>query len=400
MPAGRARAMDPLKSETLLPENYQQLEEYMAEMRKSFDDLPSLVRYYAHALVCVDTKLKGDLEKEKQKWKLDSDQPDSNVKLIELSRRRLQSFQFEAMRNSTLLLDGNKLKESCRTKLLDLLKSHGPDVKDIESGVYVFQGGEGDMSLIVTPEQAEVILIDGTKTATCFKATWDSTLRYLERITHIVVTHHDVDHTFGIQLLLARYYADEEKKDLPDLSGVTIYINTRANFLRNFDHEGEIRTLAKKLKLSIKPLIVGDSPQKLITGDKFFVEAILPKDSLVKRFNDNIPNRGKSTMGVASRGHTTAANVLSINVVAVWNNKDAYLFTGDAHLRDVTEAAQDFLKAHPDITSFKYVDVPHHGSEHSNIKNVDKKDLGLASIPAQNYLISHCGNHRTRRLQQ
>ena len=64
---------------------------------------------------------------------------------------------------------------------------------------------------------------------------------------------------------------------------------------------------------------------------------------------------------VSSRGGTTAANVLSINVVAVWKNRDAYLFTGDAHLTDVTKAAQDFLRIHC-MASFKYVDVPHHGS--------------------------------------
>ena len=194
----------------------------------------------------------------------------------------------------------------------------------------------------------------------------------------------------------------QTKKTFPILvarpSTSTVVLTFSMLILRNFEHEREILTLAKELKLELKlriePLIVGDSPQKLITGDKFFVEAILPKDSLVKRCKDDITNRGKSTKSVASRGHTTAANVLSISVVAVWNNKDAYLFTGDAHLRDVTKAAQDFLKAHPDIRSFKYVDVPHHGSEHSNVTNVDKKDLGLAGIPAQNYLISHCGNHQ------
>ena len=146
------------------------VEEYRAEMQASFHPL---VRSYAHALVRVDTKLKGDLEKEKRKRRLCTD---SNVKSIELSRRRLRSFEFEAMRNSTLLLDGNKLKESNRRKLQDLLKCRGLDVPDIKSGVYVFQGGEGDMSLIVTPNQAEVILIDGTKTAACFLAAWDSTL--------------------------------------------------------------------------------------------------------------------------------------------------------------------------------------------------------------------------------
>ena len=57
----------------------------------------------------------------------------------------------------------------------------------------------------------------------------------------------------------------------------------------------------------------------------------------------------------------------------------------------MTQAARHFLREHR-IVSFKYVDVPHHGSANSNVKNVADRDLGLAGIPAEHYLISHCGN--------
>ena len=113
---------------------------------------------------------------------------------------------------------------------------------------------------------------------------------------------------------------------------------------------------------------------------------------------DWVPKVGPYTKRVSSRGGTTAANVLSINLVAVWKNRDAYLFTGDAHLADVTQAAKDFLWIHR-MRSYKYMDVPHHGSAKSNVEKVDHQDRGLAGIPADNYLISHWGNHQNPSFQ-
>ena len=268
---------------------------------------------------------------------------------------------------------------------------------DVPPGVYVFQGGEGDMSLIVTPDQKEVILIDGTKNAACFKAAWDSTLKYLRRITHIFVTHHDEDHTYGIQLLLARYRVGATDS-LPDIRHTIIYMNTRPDFLRrNFRHEMEIETLAKQLGVKVKPFIVEGKCKEVLRRECFFIAAILPRQLLVDEFKGKVTEDGTETTSVYSRGGTTAANVLSINLVAVWN-RDAYLFTGDAHLKDVTEAARDFLADHG-MESFKYVDVPHHGSAKSNVEKVDDEDRGLAGIPAEQYLISHCGDHQNPSFQ-
>ena len=39
------------------------------------------------------------------------------------------------------------------------------------------------------------------------------------------------------------------------------------------------------------------------------------------------------------------------------------------------------------------MDEPHHGSANSNVKDVELIYCGLAGIPAEYYLISHCGNH-------
>ena len=50
--------------------------------------------------------------------------------------------------------------------------------------------------------------------------------------------------------------------------------------------------------------------------------------------------RMASPRSLCLQGCTTAANVLSIKVMAVWKG-NAYLFTGDAHWKDVTSAAQD-----------------------------------------------------------
>ena len=63
-----------------------------------------------------------------------------------------------------------------------------------------------DMSLIVAPvqggEDEAVILIDGGHTDECFVAAWNAILKHLKKITCIIVTHHDYDHTNGIDLLL------------------------------------------------------------------------------------------------------------------------------------------------------------------------------------------------------
>ena len=129
--------------------------------------------------------------------------------------------------------------------------------------------------------------------------------------------------------------------------------------------------------------------------ENFFIVALLPKKSLVDEVNREVRGvfDGRTlTKAVKSRGGTTAANVLSINLVAVWN-RDAYLFTDDVHLKDETQAAQGFLADH-DMSSFKYVDVPYHGSARSNVNNIAAEHRGLAGIPASNYLISHCGNHQ------
>ena len=172
-----------------------------------------------------------------------------SIDTIKQSYARLRDLLFNAiprsqrsLRHFVLDQPGNKLSKATREQLKKTLQPRYQK-RVIDPGVYVFQGGEGDMSLIVTPGQKQVILIDGTKAADCFEAAWNSILKYLKRITMIFVTHHDEDHTFGIQLLLARYCV-EPTDMLPDISRTIIYMNTRA-FLncKNFRHEQEIETL-------------------------------------------------------------------------------------------------------------------------------------------------------------
>ena len=384
------------------------------EVEKGFEHFSPLARPRVTALASAALNLRDILQRKKRQER-NTDRPNLTPQLqslrltirqsictIDQSLKNLSKLLFMAaprFRPGGYVLDRkDELNKATKKQLGDLLQPRDKELA-ILPGVYVFQGGEGDMSLIVTPTQEKVILIDGTKTADCFKAAWDSTLRYLPRITHIFVTHHDLDHTFGIQLLLARYCL--QKDGIPDLRDTTIYMNTRARFIpRNFCHEEEIKTLAEKVKCQVKELIIQDGPLRPIEQENFFIVALLPKQSLVDEVNREV--RGafdgdKLTKAVKSRGGTTAANVLSINLVAVWN-RDAYLFTGDAHLKDVTEAAQCFLADHG-MDFFKYVDVPHHGSARSNVMDVAAEHCGLAGIPAQQYLISSCGNHQNPSFQ-
>ena len=390
----------------------------------------------------------SSLKKENQKEK-------DNIKIILESFEAITSgdglFEDRSRPAGGFLLSLGKLTEETENKYKSAVDVNKAKDKPISPGVYVFPGGEGDMSLIVTPGQDKVILIDGTKTADCFIAAWESVLKYLKRITHIIVTHHDLDHTFGIQLLLWRYCIDDWKGP-PDISQAILYMNMHKDLTRgrNFWHEQEIKMLADKsievrklikADIEVRKLIIPQEPEKLIESE-FSLEALLPTKALVDEMEACIPDKvkikevssrggttaaketkkvssrggttaaketkkvssrgdttaAKETKKVSSRGGTTAANVLSINLVAVWK-EDAYLFTGDAHLSDVTEAAREFLKQNKKIKRFKYVDVPHHGSSHSNCKKVSKEYLGLQAIPAEEYLISHSGNHQNPSFQ-
>ena len=397
-----------------------QLEEYVLPAEVRQDNCPPLVWPFIIALASEAQHLQEELEKQLRAVKIlekatealrasHESQVAHSINTIQQSYARLRDLLFNAiprsqrpLRHSVLDPKGKKLSIANREQLKKTLQPRDQCEREraIDPGVYVFQGGEGDMSLIVTPGQEHVILIDGTKTAACFKAAWDSILKYLKRITMIFVTHHDEDHTYGIQLLLARYCV-EPTGMLPDIRRTIIYMNTRSDFLRkNFKHEEEIEALAKKLDLLVEPFIINRHCLcvDLHMQKDFFLAVLLPRQQLVDDCRVRVPEVGQSTGTVSSRGGTTAANVLSINVVAVWKNRDAYLFTGDAHLADVTEAAQDFLRIHR-MESFKYVDVPHHGSANSNVKKVNPEDRGLARIPAEHYLISHCGNHHNPSFQ-
>ena len=376
-----------------------------------------LVRPYIEALSGEANQLRERLQQQLRKAAILARHPvQSQESLEETVRESIFTIQqsladirdllFEAARRShalrpfVLVRDPNDGRDKLTKAVVDKLRKklcQPPHVADISPGVYVFQGGQGDMSLIVTPEQEKVILIDGASNAECFYAAWDSILRHLKRITHIFVTHHDEDHTNGIQLLLARYLAGQADS-LPDLSRTIIYMNTRSDFLRrNFRHEREIETLAQKLEVPVEPFIIKGRCVTQPMQGCFRLSVLLPRKQLVDEVREKVSGQQDYTRGVTSRGGTTAANVLSINLVAVWK-RDAYLFTGDAHLKDVTEAARDFLRIHR-MDSFKYVDVPHHGSANSNVKNVAVADRGMAGIPAEHYLISHCGNHHNPSFQ-
>ena len=384
------------------------------EVEKGFEHFSPLARPRVTALASAALNLR-DILQEKTREKQIFDGPYSTPELslslqtvresictIEQYLENLSKLLFMAAPRfrpeGYVLKKKDKLSIATDSKLRDLLQPRDEE-RPIPPGVYVFQGGEGDMSLIVTPRQ--VILIDGTKTADCFKAAWDSTLKYLPQITHIFVTHHDEEHTFGIQLLLARYCV-EQTESLPDISRTIIYMNTHAGLIPRNVFQEEIERLAEMVPCRVQQLIIQDEPLRLAEQENFFIVALLPKQSLVDEVNREVrmASDGDGARPVPSRGGTTAAKVLSINLVAVWRNRDAYLFTGDAHLKDVTQAAQDFLALDDHgMKSFKYVDVPHHGSARSNVENVDDEDRGLAGVPAKQYLISHCGDHQNPSFQ-
>ena len=141
----------------------------------------------------------------------------------------------------------------------------------------------------------------------------------------------------------------------------------------------------------------GSSHKHIVDTDTINVYGLLPKQDLIKECRQCIPKEGDNTIGVISQGGTTATNVLSINLAVVWKGTRAYLFTGDAHLKDVTTAAEQFLSYHrPKLEKFEYVDVPHHGSRHSNVSKVKEADMrGLARVSSENYLLSHNGCNGT-----
>ena len=198
-----------------------QLEEYVLSGEVCQDNCPPLVWPFIIALKSEAKQLREKLEVQLRAVQIleraadelrlsHASIVDQSIKAIKQSYDCLRDLLFNAiprsqrpLRNFVLDQSRNELSKANRENLKILLPVRGREEHVIPPGVYVFQGGEGDMSLIVTPGQEQVILIDGTKTADCFKAAWHSILKYLPRITMIFVTHHNEDHTFGIQLLLA-----------------------------------------------------------------------------------------------------------------------------------------------------------------------------------------------------
>lgn len=184
--------------------------------------------YYIACEACCN-HLYDSLEKEERKIKQLQNEEHGSILQKALNNRRLLENELDYLLRTDYYVAGmprapallpesenetsflNRMK---RKQVMERVPAASSEEKKgkVAPGLYVFPGGKGDMSLIVTPDELEVILIDGSVTYETFFDAWNSVLKYLTRITRIYVTHHDHDHTFGIELLLARYYLEKKEK--------------------------------------------------------------------------------------------------------------------------------------------------------------------------------------------
>ncbi|KAJ3377023.1 hypothetical protein HDU92_008689, partial [Lobulomyces angularis] len=282
-------------------------------------------------------------------------------------------------------------------------------------GLYVFPGAKGDMSIIVTPE--EVVIIDGTEVFDALQFAWIKNISHLPKITKIIITHHDKDHVYGIELLLAKYFhaSEDDFKKLPSIENLKIYMNFKRDIrvARNQKDEFYIKDLIEKLNEKKVNLNITKSeltePKEIFSNEKFTLESILPTIELIKSPSNisgktiqkcYLDMKKNITQAVSLRGGATAANVFSICLVLTKKNfrkkSKHYLFTGDSHLLDLSAAAKSFLER-KHIPYFEYMDIPHHGSANSNVYSDNKENTieqarnGFSSFKSRKYVLSHNG---------
>jgi len=213
-----------------------------------------------------------------------------------------------------------------------------------------------------------------------------------DRIDTVVSTHPDSDHISGLtvvleslavsQLLMHRPW--EHSREVRSLlsSGEISHLKISDKLRRSLESACELEQLAKKLRIPIEEPFAGmgtpDGSVTILGPSREYYEAMVcdfrgapgtPTSFLeilqrAAQTGGEIAARVLESMAIETLddcGETSAENNSSA-IVLIRDSGRALLFTGDAGIPALTQAADHAISIGVDLGSLVLLDVPHHGS--------------------------------------
>lgn len=253
--------------------------------------------------------------------------------------------------------------------------------------VTVFKAGKGNSCLLQFHSFA--MLVDGGifSRYPCF---WD-TIKHLNRISYVLLTHGDDDHVNGLLPLFARKMHEvkqNRRQDNPEIeSAAFTSVPNRgwalAQQLRQYCDEARIPVDDKMYtgKGWVWTWFVSEDNLKVT------LTFVLPSREYLKRALDKctkclIPDDEHQTRGGLSDINKWGISV-AVKCEIIGDREWNFLFTGDADGKDIWEGLERIGMSK---TQFDYVDIPHHGSDKNS------QSVFLANIKAKNLLVSTNGD--------
>jgi len=210
----------------------------------------------------------------------------------------------------------------------------------------------------------------------------------------IIVSHNDSDHTKGVNKLLTELSKGWSDGSIYHQYNVTVYTSlylkharkvlsilddgrrtlpaTKEHILKYFDHIKEIVNLSEKLKFTIKDAV---EETVIVAG---ICKLVGPnEDNFVTVVAKAIENKGTGQIN-----GETVKNAASVQLACKLENENFALLCGDA--------SPSYL---PDLSSYRIVQLPHHGNYDSALEVFEK--IPAASISEYTFIISdNTGNSK------
>ena len=267
-----------------------------------------------------------------------------------------------------------------------------------------------------TPNQQAVIVIDGGTKETG-QSLVDHIKKYYKttRVDLVIASHSDSDHASGLtevleQLTVGKLWMHlpwkhaSQIEDLfrdPRVSADSVKMALR----KSLESARDLEALAKKKNIPIvEPFsdsLNDNQYSYVLSPSRRYYESLLPyfrgtpePKEEPSRFQRVVTaaaeairriaeNWGFETLTDPEENETSAENNSSVVLLLRFDN-ERFLFTADAGVPALTEAADYAARAGIDLRTVKFLQVPHHGSKHNVGPSILDRILGLKK-PAQNF---------------